>query len=116
MTDGSGIFGLIFGHNTEPPACISCAGVGLTGIGDVETPALCSCCGGSGFGNVPDPDSIDDVMPDANFLARFREPLTEPEMDEAANEFGAALLAGLLDIERRLANDEPLSTRRPKAP
>jgi hypothetical protein len=62
MTEPSNIIALIFGHDTEPPACASCAGVGLTGIGDAEVPALCVDCGGSGLSNIPDP----------NFLARFR--------------------------------------------
>ena len=93
MTEPSSILDTIFGeHDFEPPSCGCCAGVGLVGIGGDEMPALCEQCGGSGCGNVFDP----------NFLARFREPLTDAELDEAAAEFGAALLDGLLDIERRL--------------
>ena len=107
MTEPTSILDTIFGDDIEPPGCASCAGVGLTGTADSEVPALCDWCGGSGCENVFDP----------NFLARFRQPLTDAEMDEAAAEFGAALLDGLIDIERQLETGDLLFgfPGRPKA-
>ena len=116
------IIDLVFGHDTEPPPCPACSGLGMSCVSTAEDPLLCATCGGAGFGsalapdptNDPrqlqlrldlddelDPDDGDDdfLIVDSNFLSRFRKPLTEAEMDESAAEFGAALMRGLAEFE-----------------
>lgn len=47
-----------------------------------------------------EPDLDDDEMPGPNFLAQFRQPLTDEELEEAAKAFIAALDEILDEIRR----------------
>ena len=112
---------LIFGHDTEPPPCPACSGIGLRCIEPDEVPDLCPDCGGSGMGSVlapapatdprqlrlelgdelaPDDGDDDDfLIVDPNFLARYRKPMTEAELDQEAAAFGAAIMQALQELE-----------------
>jgi len=110
-----------FFDGQKPLNCGFCDGVGLRSVDVGEQPELCTWCGGTGLGSslMPsiepsrdhrqlrlklgdepvDDDGDDFLIPDPNFLSRFRKPETEAELDQAADAFGRALMAALDEIE-----------------
>ncbi len=123
MTKVSRIAELFGGQ--EHMSCGFCQGLGLRSVDVGEQPELCTWCGGTGLGSSPmpnidpardhrqlrlklgdepvDDDGDDFLILDPNFLARYRKPETEAELDQAADAFGRAFMAALDEVEGEMS-------------